>query len=251
MASVFWKGELDCGGEIQVPVHLVAAARAEKISFSRVNPETGAGVKQHYTDASTGEVVQLKNLEKRTQFNGHNVTVTDDELKQLVAESDKTIEILEFVKEAEVDPIFYDSSYYVHPDNIAADYPYQLLAEAMASAKYAAVGRMSRGQREYLILIRSSGGALVLHTLFYASEVRPDAYDAPALGLSDDEVKLFKKFLRARSAKFDPSKYRDEFAESLNQLLESKIKPEQDMREVLKASIQQAKKKRSRRKKSS
>jgi len=245
MASVVWKGDLHLGFDITCPIKLVAAAREEKMSFSSVNPATGAGVSVINTDKSTGEVMKRGDLVKSTTVNGQVVYVTDEEIKQLVPEDEeKRLEISEFVKLSEVDPIYFDVSYYVLPQDDSSAHAYQMVLQALASSKYCAIGRMVRSKREYLVLIRPKGLGLVLHTLFYAHEVRNDGYSSPGHLIAEAEVKLCKKLVRARSAPFQPGKYKDRFAESLQALLEAKAasKKAPDLKAKLKTAVKKAKK---------
>jgi DNA end-binding protein Ku len=244
MAHVVWKGDLHLGFDLMVPVQLVAAARENKISFSQVNPETGAGVSQQVTDKITGEVLKRSDLVKETKVNGQMVRVTDEELKNLLpAGREEVLEISEFVKAEEVDPLFFLSSYYIRPAE-GAEHLFAMFEAALSETGYAAIGNFVRMRREYLVLIRPSSRGMVVHTLFYADEVREDGHICMCAA-SEEGVRELKKFIRARKAAFQPAKYEDSYGNSLQQLLEEraakKAATAPDIRVKLQESVKKAK----------
>jgi len=246
MASVVWSGELEFG-MVSVPIKIVAAARANKQSFRSINPATGAGVKQLAVDASTGEVLDRSSLVKGTDISGRTVLLNKFDMEQLGADDDagKVLSVSEFVKLDQVDPLFFDSSYYVLPHKDLPMGAYELVRAALTKSKAAAIGKMIRNNREYLVLIRSSDRGLALHTLFYADEVRPDGWTEPCLEVDSEALKLARSYIRARLNPFEPEKYHDEFRERLLELLRNKADAvvEVDLKEQLKESIKNAKSK--------
>ncbi len=257
MASTVWKGHLSFG-LVSVPVKLVAAAREVKVSFHMVNPETGSRIQQKTFDASTGQEIKRGDLVKAAELDdGRTVYLTDGDLKAILPASSKQMEVLEFVKLEEVDPVFFDASYYLLPDGQAGDKPYHLLTQALQDEEHAAVAKMVRSQREYLVLIRPSRGGLTLHTLFYEDEVRTvDGYGEQGESKVDEkELKLARMFIQAMSAKFEPAKYEDNYRKAVVELLHAKAegqtvtspeapaaRPTGDLMEALKASLGMAKK---------
>ena len=257
MASTVWKGHLSYG-LVSVPVRLVAAAREVKVSFHMVVPETGSRIQQKTFDASTGKEVKRGELVKAAELDdGRTVYLTDDDLKTIAPASSKQMEVLEFVKLEEVDPVYFDASYYLLPDGQAGDKPYHLLTKALQDENHAALAKMVRSQREYLVLIRPSRGGLTLHTLFYADEVRAvDGYGAePANPVDEKELKLARMFVQAMAAEFEPEKYEDSYRKAVIELLQAKAegqtlvtaeapaaRPAGDLMEALKASLGMMKK---------
>ncbi len=240
MASTVWKGTLEFG-MLSVPVKLEAAARAEKTSFKRVNPATGAGTKQLNVDAKTGEVVKSGDLVKSTVHDGRLVYVTDQEIKSLLASRENLIDLVEFVKLSDVDPVYFATSYNVIPDPDHPSGAYELLHRALGTSKAAGIGKMVRLNRDYLVLVRATEQGLRLHTLFYGHEVRSGHGETPA-AVSDRELRLARKFIRARLNPWEPSKYRDEFALALQGLLESKTEQKPTaVAATLKTAIKRAK----------
>jgi DNA end-binding protein Ku len=257
MASTVWKGHLSFG-LVSVPVRLVAAAREVKVSFHMVVPATGSRIQQRTFDASTGQEVKRSELVKAAELDdGRVVYLTDQDLKAILPASSKQMEVLEFVKLEEVDPVYFDASYYLLPDGQAGDKPYHLLTRALNEENHAAVAKMVRSQREYLVLIRPSRGGLTLHTLFYEDEVRAvDGYGAePAQAVDEKELKLARMFIQAMAAEFEPAKYQDNYRQAVLELLQAKAegqtistpeapaaRPTGDLMEALKASLGMMKK---------
>lgn len=257
MASTVWKGHLSFG-LVSVPVRLVAAAREVKVSFHMVNPETGSRIQQKTFDASTGKELKRGDLVKAAELDdGRTVYLTDSDLKAVLPASSKQMEVLEFVKLEEVDPVFFDASYYLLPDGQAGDKPYHLLTKALQDEEHAALAKMVRSQREYLVLIRPSRGGLTLHTLFYEDEVRTvDGYGSQSdVKVDEKELKLARMFIQAMSAEFEPGKYEDSYRKAVVELLHAKAegqtltapdvpvaRPTGDLMEALKASLGMAKK---------
>jgi DNA end-binding protein Ku len=257
MASTVWKGHL-AFGLVSVPVRLVAAARPEKVSFHQVNPETGSRVKQKLFDQSTDTEVSRKQLVKASELpDGRTVYLTDDDLKSILPESSKTMSVTEFVSLDEVDPLYYDSSYYLLPDGEAGKKPYFLLHEALKKENCAGLAKMVRSRREYLVIVRPSGDGLALHTLFYEDEVREVAEygDHEGIEIGEKELELAQMFVQNLSAPFEPEKYEDSYRVALEELLNAKAEGQTietpstpaapatgDLMEALKASLGMSKK---------
>lgn len=240
MASTVWKGQMRFEG-FSIPVKLTAAARPDKISFSLVNPATGSGAKQLTVDACTGQEVSRADLVKSAQLDdGRMAYVTEDELKSLKVPTCDAMEVLSCVKVAEVDPVYFDASYHVHPDGKVGDYPYHLMRRALEETKVGALVKLTRGQRESLAVVRPSNGGLMLHTLFYANEVRPMEELEP-VPIDPADLKLARSFVRASARAFAPEEYADAYRAELNALLESKAAPGGDLRALLKTAIKTAK----------
>lgn len=257
MASTVWKGHL-AFGLVSVPVRMVAAARPEKISFHQVNPETGARVKQKLFDQSTDTEVSRKQLVKASELpDGRTVYLTDDDMKTILPDSSKTMSVMEFVNLDEVDPLYFESSYYLLPDGEAGKKPYFLLHQALEKENCAGLAKMVRARREYLVIVRPSGKGLALHTLFYADEVREVAEygDDEGVEIADKELELASMFVQNLAAPFEPEKYEDSYRVALEELLKAKAEGQTietpaapaapatgDLMAALKASLGMAKK---------
>ena len=192
---------------------------------------------------------------------GEYVIIEPDEIKKIEPKTAKAMEILEFVKEDEVDPIYFESSYYLRPEEAGAR-PYALLTRALEHSKYLAVAKLSMHNREYTVLLRPQEGGLILHTMYYEDEVRKiEAAPAPHAPLKEAEIKVAQQLVDALAAKWEPSKYHDTFEENLKKLIKARLEgkevtavekpakpaPVVDLMAALKQSLAQMEKKPARR----
>lgn len=252
MASTIWKGYLSFG-LVSVPVRLAAAARPERVEFHLVNPETGSRIRQKTVDAGSGKEIKRSQLVKASKLDdGRTVYLTDEDLDSILPASSKSMDVLEFVKLEDVDPLYFDASYYLLPDGSGGDRPYHVLRRALEKMEHAAVAKMVRAQREYMVLIRPSRGGLTLHTLFYEDEIRDvEGYgEAAESEVDEKELELACLFIEAMAGRFQPEKYHDSYREAVMELLEAKskgqtlvapeapaAKPTGDLMAALKASL--------------
>jgi len=147
------------------------------------------------------------------------------ELKKIAPESSRSMDILSFVKESEIDPLFFESSYFVVPENEGRK-AYQLLVRTLEDSQCVGIAKITMHQREYTVFIRPYSHGLALHTMYFADEIR----GAPGFGKTDDvklrpqEVELAEQLVRTLSEEFHLEKYHDEFRARLKQLIEAKQK---------------------------
>jgi len=223
MASTIWKGYVTFG-LISIPVRVFAAARSERVSFHQVHEVCHTRIKQQLFCPTCERVVERSELVKGYEPEKNQlVLVEDEELQKIAPASRETMDILEFVKLEEIDPLFFDASYYLLPEE-AGRRAYQLLVETMEKSGYAAMAKLAMHQREYTIVIRPRKHGLTLHTMYYADEVR----DVPGYGATTDievkpaEVKLAEQLVESLATNFDPEKYHDEYQTRVMQLIEAK-----------------------------
>jgi DNA end-binding protein Ku len=221
--------------------------------------KTGARVKQQYVSSVSGDVVPRKEMIKGYEFaKGQYVTFTNEELKTFDVEANKQVEIKEFVPISEVDPIYFDSAYYVGPDK-GADRPYALLREAMKKTGRAAVAKYAVRGKQYLVLVRPKDDGLVMQQLRYAHEIRA-LKDVP-LGegeVSDEELKLAVQLVeQIASEEFHPENYEDEVRRRVEEAIQAKVEGQEitaepseepkakiiDLMDALKASLGKPEKK--------
>jgi DNA end-binding protein Ku len=223
MAATVWKGFLTFG-LISIPVRLFTAARPERVSFNQLSKKTHARVKQQLVDPTTGEVLERSDIVKgyavgKDQY----ILVEDEEIKKVQPASGDTMEIQEFVKIQEVDPLYYDQSYYIVPEE-AGKKPYYLLVDTMEKSGYVAVAKISMHQREYTVMVRPRHGGLTLHTMYYENEIR----EVPEYGRRGDfevkpqEIKLAEQLVESLASPFEPKKYTDSYQARLRELIEAK-----------------------------
>jgi DNA end-binding protein Ku len=151
------------------------------------------------------------------------VVIEPDEIKKIEPQTAKTMEILEFVKESEVDPVYFESSYYTLPEE-AGRRPYALLTKALEESEYVAIAKLTMHNREYTVFLRPHEGGMMLHTMYYADEVRKvEGFGAPEVELKDAEVKVAHQLIEALAADWDPDKYHDTFQDNVKKLIETKL----------------------------
>lgn len=224
MASTVWKGYVSFG-LISVPIRLFVAAREEHVSFNQIHKECGTRVKQQLYCPTDQRVVERSELAKGYAVDKDTyVLVSEEELKTLEAESSESMEIQQFVKLDDVDPIYYQTSYYTVPEDPGRK-AYALILQGMEQLKLGAIAKITLHQREQIVMIRPYHNGLVLHTLYYPAEVRAIAEygrDGEDLKLQKAEVDLAEQFMKQLTAKFDPSQYKDEYQTRVEELIEQK-----------------------------
>ena len=223
MAASVWSGYLTFG-LISLPVRLHSGARSSGISFHMLHRDDLQRVKQQLICSADGQVVERSEIVKGYEFRkGEYVVVEPEEIKKIEPKTAKTMEILEFVQSSDVDPVFFESSYYMLPEE-AGRRPYALLTKALEESEYVAVAKLTMHNREYTVFLRPHEGGMMLHTMYYAEEVRKvEGFGAPDVELKDAEVKIAHQLIEALAADWDPEKYHDEFQENLKKLIETKL----------------------------
>jgi DNA end-binding protein Ku len=223
MAATVWKGYLSFG-LISVPIRLSVAARPKTVAFRQIVKQTMRPVKQQLFSPELNRVVERKDLVKGYEIAKDQYLIIDPaDLQKVAPASSSTMEILEFVKLDEVDPLYFDSSYLAVPED-AGRKPYALLVKAMEESGYCAIAKLSMHQREYTVVLRPRKGGLTLHTMFYEDEVR----DSSEYGritdveIKESEEKLARQLIDSLAANFDPDKYHDEYRNRVEALIEAK-----------------------------
>jgi DNA end-binding protein Ku len=217
-------------GLVSIPVKLFSATRSRSISFHLLHGKDQSRIQQKIYCPVENAVIDRSELVRGYEFEkGRYVTFTDEELRSLEAQNDHSIEITEFLPLEKVDPLYFEESYYLAPEPNASK-AYQLLANAMTQSGRVAVGRYTMRGKEHIVLIRPFDDGLMLHTMYYADEVRPaDEVDrAPREPVKDSELALAKKLIDALTQKkFDPSKYHDTYRERVMAAAEKKVAGQQ------------------------
>ena len=223
MAASVWSGYLTFG-LISMPVKLFSGARSSGISFNMLHRDDLSRLKQQYVCLADGKVVERSDIVKGYEFRKDEyVVVEPEEIKKIEPKTAKTMEILEFVKTSEVDPVFFESSYYMVPDE-AGRRPYALLTKAMEESEYVAIAQLTMHNREYTVFLRPHEGGMMLHTMYYAEEVRKvEGFGAPDVELKDAEVKVAHQLIEALATDWDPEKYHDSFQDNLKNLIQTKL----------------------------
>jgi DNA end-binding protein Ku len=205
-------------------VRLFSGARSSGISFNMLHRPDKSRLKQQYVCQADGQVVERSEIVKGYEYRKDEyIVVEPDEIKKIEPQTAKTMEILEFVREAEVDPVYFESSYYMLPEE-AGRRPYALLTKALEESEYVAIAKITMHNREYTVFLRPTEGGLMLHTMYYADEVRKvEGFGAPDVELKEAEVKVAHQLIEALADEWDPEKYKDTFQENLKKLIEAKL----------------------------
>jgi len=152
------------------------------------------------------------------------VLFTEEELDKTEPPSAHVMEILEFVKLSDMDPLYFDASYYVSPEDAGVK-AYQLLMNAMEESGYGAIAKLTMHQREHIVIIRPSAKGMTLHTMFYSNEIRAaEAVPTDKVELKDQEKALAQQLIQSLAAPWEPQKYRDEYQENLRAMISAKLK---------------------------
>ena len=225
MASTVWKGHLTFG-LISIPIRLFAAARSERISLNQLHKVCHTRIRQPQFCPVCNRAVERSEIEKGYEYDKDQYVLIDEkELDKIEPPSAQTMEILEFVKLDEVDPLYFDSSYYVTPEEEGKK-AYQLLLAAMEESGYAAVAKVTMHQRENIVILRPRAHGLTLHTMYYANEIRPVAEygHTDKVELKEQEKKLAEQLIESLAAPFKPEKYQDQYQSNLRALIAAKQK---------------------------
>ncbi len=223
MASTTWKGYITFG-LISVPVRLFTAARSDRVSFNQLHKECHTHVRQQLYCPTCDAKVERSDLVKGYQDGKDQyILVEDAEIKKVQPASAAGMEILEFVRLDEVDPLYLDSSFYALPDD-AGRKAYFLLADTMQQSGYAAIAKLSMHQREYTVLLRARAGGLTLHTMYYPNEIRRlEEYGRDTdLEVKPQEAELARQLIESLAAPFEPAKYSDGYQQRLKELIDAK-----------------------------
>ena len=252
MASTVWKGYISFG-LVSVPVRLYAAAREQHVSFNQIHEPCGSRIKQQTFCPVCERVVERNELVKGYQVDRDSyVLVSGEELKTLEADSSEAMEIAQFVSLNEVDPIYFEASYYSAPED-PGKRAYGLLLQAMEKLNVAAIAKVTLHQREQIVLMRPYHQGIVLHTLYFPAEVREIAEygKTDSMNLQKPEIDLAEQFIRQLTAQFEPEQYKDEYQQRVLDLIDTKragqvvagqplkpkLAPVIDLMEALKKSI--------------
>ena len=261
MARPTWSGVISFG-LVSVPVKAYTATRDKDVRFHRIERDTGARIKQQNLSAATGEPVEDDDIVMGYELApGRHVTFEREEVAALRPDSTKAVVVLDFVDLDEVDPVYFDKTYWLGPDGDAALEPYELLLEAMEERNRVAIGHVVMRNKGRLAAIRPMGGLLAMSTMRYADEVvaRDDIAELPA-ERSDPEqraVDLALQVVDTMTSEWDPDKYPNTYVAELLEAIEQRadgavVEPAEegdaqapviDLMAALRDSVEAAKKK--------
>jgi len=223
MASSVWKGHLTFG-LVSFPIRLFSAARAETISFNLLHKEDHSRIKQVTYCQAEDKPVPRTDLVKGYEYEkDHYVVIDEEDIKKVAPKTAKVMEILEFVKADQVDPIYLESSYYVAPDE-GGEKPYALLFQALRESKYYALAKVAMHNREHIIVLRPGPKGILSHTMYFQDEIRQvEEFRTDTSLVKDKELEMAKMLISSLEADFEPQKYHDEYRLNLEKMIEAKI----------------------------
>ena len=224
MPTSVWTGRITFG-LVSIPIRLFPAIQSHDIHFHLLHEKDLSRVGIQYYCKKDDEAVSRSELVKGYEHKkGEFIIVEPEELDAIEPESSSNLDIQQFVDMAEVDPIYYENSYYAAPDE-GTEKTYSLLLRAMQKKNRAAIGKLLMRDREYLTLIRPTEQGLVLETMYFADEIRSAPKKVPKEQKTrSKETELAELLVENLTEPFDPEKFKDEYQERVEELIEAKVK---------------------------
>ena len=245
-----WKGQLTLG-LLALPVRFVTAARGVTVEFNKLHRSDHSRLKQVLYCERENQPVAKEDVVKGYEYEeGKYVVVSDEDIKRAAPETIKTMEVMQFVFLADVDPIFFDTSYYLEPGE-GGEKPYALLYAAMIKTRCCALTRIAMHNREHVAILRPGPRGIVLQTLYYHDEIRSVAEFRTDPGLvKPAELELAEDLVQSLLGPFKPEQYRDSYRENMLAFIHARVnggeiplpaespkRPAMDIMEALKASM--------------
>ncbi|MCL2756321.1 MAG: Ku protein [Firmicutes bacterium] len=242
-------------GLVYVPVTLHLTVRSRDIGFNMLHKDTGERIRYLKTCDSCKQPILGDDIVKGFQYEkGKYVTITDKEFEAIKSPKDKSIEIAKFVKLDEIDPIYFEKSYYVNPTG--ADKAFQLILEAIQSQNKVGIAKTVLGSKEQVVALRAINGNMVLYTMHFHDELAANPTKKAEEKISDAELKLAKQIIDNMTTNFNPKEFKDEYREKLESAIQTKINGRQikapnqkaqvakiiNLMDALKASVEGSKK---------
>jgi DNA end-binding protein Ku len=224
MAAI-WKGSV-AFGLVNIPVELRTAVRSDHISFRMLHEQDLSPIKYERVCQAEGEPVPWSEIVKGYEYEkGKFVVLTDKDFKAAAIEKTNTIDILDFVRQEEIDPRYFETPYYLVPAK-GAEKSYALLREAIRSSEAVGIGKIIMRQTQHLVGIKVLGEALVLEIMRFSNElVDQSEYSFPSReGVRPQELKMAQQLVDNLAEPFDPSKYTDEYRANLMKVIKAKMR---------------------------
>ncbi|MFT4217397.1 MAG: Ku protein [Micropruina sp.] len=260
MPRSIWKGAISFG-LITIPIKVYGATETKDLSFRQVHPADGGRIKYKRVCEVCGKEIPYTEIAKGYETgDGRMVILESEDFENLPLPTTKAVEVVQFVDTEEVDPTYFERTYFLEPDGPGAK-PYVLLRRALADAGKAALVKVALRSRESLALIRAKDDLLLMHTMLWPDELRDGEFAAPSddVKVSDAEVEMARMFIDQLTGDFDPSQFADVYREALEAVVEAKLAgtpapeaaeeaPQQadvvDLVAALRASVEAAKRRR-------
>mgnify|MGYP003342441720 CR=1 FL=1 len=255
MARSIWNGVISFG-LVSIPVGLQAATQEKDIRFNQLHRPCGSRIKQQKFCPSCERTVESEEIDRGYEVaKGQYVVVDDNDFEALPVPSKHTIEVTSFAQASEIDPVYFDTSYYLEPSEVGRK-PYALLLRTLEQKGVAAIGKIALRNKENPCVIRAIQGTLVLETLFYEDEVRKPETAAEGIALDDRELAMAQSLVDLLARPWEPTEHKDAYREALMDRIEAKhsggalttapeMAPAQvvNLMDALKASLEEAQRK--------
>ena len=264
MARVIWTGAL-AFGLVNIPVGLYSATEDRTVHFNQFQKGTSDRIRYKRVNERTGEEVNFRDIVKGREVDDDTyVLLTEDELESVEPGRTRTIDITDFVDLAEVDPIYFQRTYYLAPRGDGADRSYGLLHQAMAATNRAGIATLVMRSKEYLVAVRPQQEVLALETMYFADEIRDPieatGYQPSGQPARPRELTIARQLIESMTTDWDPAMYHDSYRERVEELIESKRTGETietaapapqpskvvDLTETLRRSVEEARGRRTR-----
>jgi DNA end-binding protein Ku len=222
-----WKGQLRLS-LVSINVEMFTAHKSgATTSFNQIHKPSGKRV--HYQKVVDGiGPVEAEDIKKGYQYEkGEYVLLEDEELDAVKLETKKTLDLVQFVDEGEIPPLYYDSPYFVAPADELAEDAFRVVRDAMRKAKKVGLGQLALRGKEYLVAIKPCGKGMLLETLHYDEEIKKsDSFfsDIPAKSADDDLLEVAAALIEKKTDKFDPKIFKDHYQAALRELIQRKLK---------------------------
>lgn len=226
MPATVWKGYLSFG-LVSFPIRLYAAARPQPVHFHMLHKKDLSRVHEVFYCAAEDKPIERDDIVKGYEYEKNRyVVIEPEDLKKIAPPTATVMEILQFVRMNEIDPIFLETSYYVAPEE-SVSRPYSLLLEAMKTTQYDALAKVTMHGREHIVILRPAEGGIVLHTMYFLDELQESnkagmPAQLKAARFDKKEIDLARKLIETLAAPFEPEKFHDEYKQNLEKLIESK-----------------------------
>jgi len=255
MAASVWKGHL-IFGMVSFPIRLFGAARSETVSFNILHKDDHSRIKQvTYCQLEDKPIPRSETVKGYEYEKDRYVVIEDEDIRKAAPRTAKVMEILEFVKADQVDPIYLESSYYVAPDE-GGEKAYALLFTALKDSGYYGVAKVAMHNREHIIVLRPGAKGILSHTMYYQDEIRQvEEFRTDTSLVKEKELAMAKMLISSLEENFEPQKYHDSYRDNLKKMIEDKIEgrnvveapaehfaPVIDIMEALKKSLAQKRK---------
>jgi DNA end-binding protein Ku len=219
-----WKGAISFG-LVSVPVKVYSATEDHDLRLHQVHDMDRGRIRYQRRCEVCGEVVEYADIDKAYEEGGRTVVLTDEDFESLPVERSREIEVVEFVPDEQIDPMFFEKSYYLEPEKVGVK-PYQLLRRTLEQTELTAVVKFALRQKTRLGALRVRGDVMVLQSLLWPDEVREAAFpilEDTEVKISDKELKMSSSLVESLSSEFEPDQFTDEYQEQLRQLVEAKL----------------------------